>query len=290
MNQSKEEFPQINEAPSSNLLGELILDSEVIAWDHDETLVIHDPRFQRWLGLHALYVDHGGDPSQLNRYALNYENELSNEASENEEYLQVVRDVSAKTTGDPFAFEQTAHVFATVTNDGAVLSTHLRSLPRYRSAESDKGFWTTRSAIINQGGVPLDCGKSLGCGVQEFSDYMGLLGKRQALISNSRETVVRPILDELLDKGCATFDVTLALAGSGLARKPNRESMDHLHEMMDTDKIIYIGNSVEDIKFGQNSKVSTIILGEPMPKYPSANYASSAAQLLDIVHSCARTN
>ncbi len=261
-------------------LGELVLEADAVAYDSDETLVIHDPDFQRQLGLHALYIDHTGDLRALDQFATNYQSGVVDP-----DYIERVRAASANYTGNSETFEQTANAYANIANDGVSLSAKLRLLPRYHEQGSDKDFWTARSRLVNESGVPLDLGKSLGEGIQEFIDFNNEAGKKQAVISNSRKAAVRPVLDVMLREGCESFDEVLALAGSGIARKPQPDSMIDLRKRFGTDNILYIGNAVEDIEFGMQSKAPCIILGSPVKSHPAANYIGNARELLEEIRS-----
>lgn len=244
-----------------------LLEREWVLMDFDDTIVTHDPRAQYWTALHTLAVAHGQEGEfLLDQFARNYELTAGTASPEDVEevhsYLGRVRALSAESTGDESTFERVAQAFIDHPNNGDALKQAIKTVPAYPSTGP---FWQARAQLIKESGVSPAFGKQLTPGAAELITLLGRLGKRVAVISNSRSDLVVPALQELMPRNAREFTEIITLGGSDTQQKPAPDAFEDMcrrHPGMVTGNTLYIGNAQEDVRFANNINVPAIIFGQ----------------------------
>jgi phosphoglycolate phosphatase-like HAD superfamily hydrolase/adenine/guanine phosphoribosyltransferase-like PRPP-binding protein len=267
--------------PATNAL----IKAEWVLFDVDDTIVEHDPDAQYWTALHTLAIEHDDeDQFSPDQFALNYAVTKSSDVSAEEyeqldAYLESVRTLSEKHTGDPGSFERVAQAFKDYPHSGEMLKEAIRTLPRYQSAGP---FWEARARMLRESGVPASFGKKLMPGVEDLISQLGLMSKKLGIVSNSRSDLIVPALEELLPDCTTTFTEILALGGSDTPTKPSGSAYTLLEERHSIipDSCIYIGNAEEDVAFGANAGLPVLILGKPFGEPEEATFIEGIPALV----------
>jgi phosphoglycolate phosphatase-like HAD superfamily hydrolase/hypoxanthine phosphoribosyltransferase len=262
-----------------------LIQAEWVLFDVDDTIVKHDPDAQYWTALHTFAVEHDNtDQFSPDQFALNYAITKSSDVSAEEyeqldTYLESVRTLSEKHTGDPDSFERVAQAFKDYSHSGEMLKAAIRTLPRYQSAGP---FWEARARVLKASGVPASFGKKLMPGVEDLISQLGLMSKKLGIVSNSRSDLIIPALEELLPDCTTTFTEILALGGTDTPTKPSGNAYTLLQERhgIIPDSCVYIGNAEEDVAFGANAGLPVLILGKPFGEPEEATFIEGIPALV----------
>lgn len=251
-----------------------------IIFDVDDTLIMQDPIFTKWIILRCLAEDH--DPTVTYGAEMHVDAYLTEtEAGSNENILDTIRSISKVALGDTDTLERVATNCSELAADGIGFSKQLRSLPCYTTG--GQSFWNTRARILSTSSAPASTGRSILPGTNELIAAVLEKNKYNAIISNSRSGLIIPLLDELIAAGSDAFAEIMGLGGTSIAPKPSPESAEVLRRKLGLKTPLYIGNAIEDVQFGENAAMPTIIYNTPFVGYASAYYTTSPKSLLETI-------
>jgi len=224
-------------------------------FDWDDTVVNYIPREHILHFVHAFISNCEKHPEIFDNPKAYFE--IPRKGEDWKKYLEQVRKVSQHMFGDE------NYLFKTATSFVRSVSTEkgrTRVIKDKLPTESPGGVWSRYRELFLKTERPFDDYLELNPGIMDFIKKAKGEGKKLFLISNSSSAVVMPVLRHIESRlSQQIFDGVVCLRDKEDRSwdKPNPIS---LHEMvtdkrLDPTKVVYFGNTVEDMDFASKAGV-----------------------------------